>query len=608
ISGKNANILLPIGSSKNISPVTLVTKMRWFQKNGVFKVTTSALKIDNSQWHLFGQFLSEINLQKTPAVSFSGNTILNGLNIKNIQGTIPNFKNPILMLHAQIETDLYKALLLLRQSALPISTHLSEVKGSGPLLCDVQVKLPLAEKNSAISAQGKIHFLGDQLDLLEWNLPLTELTGVATFDQDNFSATGLKTLLFQQLMSVSIGMRPSLHLSVSGIITPGQFASRFNLPILKGVNKKTHVNVQLIFSNLNSEHLSQLNAVMDNLYYVHQSWHHLSLSVKPKSTETVIQLQNPNVSGEITIPDNSKLPLNANFNYLFLQSEKDFDSSKVELINPANIRPLIISIDHFHLDQKAEGHLNLITQPINDGLAIKTIKINSPFLKFSANGSWTQRDGKTKTVLTGEVESPNLGSLLMQRHLSSRLKGGVLSSSFSLAWPNTPQQFLITKSSGKMDIKITNGRILQLDSDTESNLLLGKIFNLLSLESLSHLLTFNFSSFTKSGFLFDVLQGNVKLDNGILSSREIEIDSPVAKIDFSGTINLINQLNNLNMTVFPRVSSSLPVLVAFAGGPVIGAAAWLANKLVSPVVSDIMQMHYHISGTLNKPVLKKLDN
>jgi uncharacterized protein YhdP len=103
------------------------------------------------------------------------------------------------------------------------------------------------------------------------------------------------------------------------------------------------------------------------------------------------------------------------------------------------------------------------------------------------------------------------------------------------------------------------------------------------------------------------LQGNFDLTQGALVTRDIEMDGTLAKIKFDGKISLSDETNNLNMIVYPKVSTTLMTLVGMTGGPLVGAAAWLANKAISPVVGHMMQMDYHVSGTWNNPVIKRVN-
>ena len=64
------------------------------------------------------------------------------------------------------------------------------------------------------------------------------------------------------------------------------------------------------------------------------------------------------------------------------------------------------------------------------------------------------------------------------------------------------------------------------------------------------------------------------------------------------------------VTVIPRVGSSLPLAGAIAGGPVVGAALLVADKLLGKEIEGMTrfaQTRYSVTGPWSEPVYSKLD-
>ena len=61
------------------------------------------------------------------------------------------------------------------------------------------------------------------------------------------------------------------------------------------------------------------------------------------------------------------------------------------------------------------------------------------------------------------------------------------------------------------------------------------------------------------------------------------------------------------MKVTPHVSDSLS-LAALIGGPIVGAAAFVAQKILKDPFNKIAATDYIISGTWDKPIELKSDN
>lgn len=354
--------------------------------------------------------------------------------------------------------------------------------------------------------------------------------------------------------------------------------------------------------------LKHIDLSVDRLKMGELNWQNLLLEISPQKKGTRIQVQNANVSGNIFIPVEKNQAIRARMDYLFLslkKSEKN-KSKLVSLIDPTTLPPLDVKINDFRMQHALDGSVSLVTVPIKSGMVIKQLQLESPLFQLSAHGKWSVNKMHQHTLLTGKLDSPDFGKFLLRRHFSSRLKHGVLSTHFSLSWPGMPNQFSLSSAKGYLSVHLANGRILRLGTETESNLEFGRLLNLLSLESVSEFLTFNFSSITKKGFPFHSLVGELDIRNGNLFTKKMDVDGPIAHINIEGMIGLSHKKNDLMLTISPYVSSSLPVIVGLAGGPIAGVTAWVVNKILSPGVGHIISMRYHVTGSWKHPNVKKV--
>ena len=114
-------------------------------------------------------------------------------------------------------------------------------------------------------------------------------------------------------------------------------------------------------------------------------------------------------------------------------------------------------------------------------------------------------------------------------------------------------------------------------------------------------LSLDFRDLFSDGFAFDKITATAKIDQGILRSNDFLMNGPAAEAKIKGETNLKNQTQNLTVKVRPHVSDSLS-LAAFAGGPIVGVAAFVAQKLLKDPFNKIVQSEYVISGTWDKPV------
>jgi uncharacterized protein YhdP len=159
---------------------------------------------------------------------------------------------------------------------------------------------------------------------------------------------------------------------------------------------------------------------------------------------------------------------------------------------------------------------------------------------------------------------------------------------------------------GNFNLKFREGKLLKLGASSEAKLNLGKLLNFLSIESLAHHLTLNFSDMNNKGFNFDTIDGNFTLKNGNAFTRDLQIKGQIANIDISERVGFSQKDYDLRVNVKPDVTASLPVIMAVVGGPVAGVITWVANKILTPVFREITSSGYHMTGTWDKPDITKI--
>jgi len=143
-------------------------------------------------------------------------------------------------------------------------------------------------------------------------------------------------------------------------------------------------------------------------------------------------------------------------------------------------------------------------------------------------------------------------------------------------------------------LRITDGTILESEPGV------ARLFGLLTLQNLPRRLSLDFSDIFRKGFIFDSISANVKADNGILYSDNFKMSGPAAEVLMEGQIGIANQTQNLHVIVKPRVSDSLS-LAALVGGPLVGAAAFFAQKLLKDPLNKILTSEYRLIGTWDEP-------
>ncbi len=82
------------------------------------------------------------------------------------------------------------------------------------------------------------------------------------------------------------------------------------------------------------------------------------------------------------------------------------------------------------------------------------------------------------------------------------------------------------------------------------------------------------------------------------------MDAPAAKILMRGETNLALQTQDVMVTVRPSLSNSVALGVTVLN-PIVGAAAFVAQKVLDDPLSKVFSFQYHITGTWSDPLVDK---
>ena len=83
-------------------------------------------------------------------------------------------------------------------------------------------------------------------------------------------------------------------------------------------------------------------------------------------------------------------------------------------------------------------------------------------------------------------------------------------------------------------------------------------------------------------------------------SDNFKMQGPTAKVEIKGETDLTKETQHLYVKVKPYISDTLS-LAAFAGGPAVGAAAYIAQKILKDPLNKIAETQYEIVGTWSDP-------
>ena len=256
---------------------------------------------------------------------------------------------------------------------------------------------------------------------------------------------------------------------------------------------------------------------------------------------------------------------------------------------------LDIQAEDFKLGEKQLGMLELKAFEVNDDWVIEQLKISNPDDVLLAEGRWHNWTRNPNTNLEFSLAANDIGKTFKRFGQPDTIKGGVALISGKLQWPGSPHQFKKDGLNGSFTLGASKGQVIKIQPGV------GRLLGLLTLQSLPRRLSLDFRDLFSEGFAFDVISATAKIENGVMHSDDFFMTGPAAETEIKGDINLNNETQNLRVKVIPHISDTLS-LAALAGGPIAGAAAFVAQKILKDPLNKIAQSEYVITGTWDKPV------
>src|SRR5207248_1410819 len=97
-----------------------------------------------------------------------------------------------------------------------------------------------------------------------------------------------------------------------------------------------------------------------------------------------------------------------------------------------------------------------------------------------------------------------------------------------LNWTGGPQDFNYPTLNGKFSLDVQRGQFTKVDPG------IGKLLGILNLEALARRLTFDFKDVVAEGYAFDEMSGDITVRNAVMSTSNLHITGPAAKVDIAG--------------------------------------------------------------------------
>lgn len=315
------------------------------------------------------------------------------------------------------------------------------------------------------------------------------------------------------------------------------------------------------------------------------------------------------IDGNILIPDNlDAQPVSADLQHLKLDALDNNNARlNTQTLDPRLFPALQINVDNFIYDNARFGAFNLKAEKQNDGLQISQFSFDKPGLHIQGQGNWYSTSKEFFSRFDIDLHADKISDMLETfNYYDESIRDGETNINVKAMWPGSPFDFSLANMDGSLALDIRSGRFLDLDPKA------GRIFGLLSVQTLPRRLSLDFSDLFKKGFVFDSIHGNFTIEGGNAYTNDLAMEGPAALVTVTGRTGLVTQDYDQVVTVIPQVSDSLPVAGALFGpiGIGVGAVIFITGKVFESIPDQIDRMlgyQYSVKGSWKDPSIKPLE-
>jgi uncharacterized protein (TIGR02099 family) len=281
--------------------------------------------------------------------------------------------------------------------------------------------------------------------------------------------------------------------------------------------------------------------------------------------------------------------------------------------SPLSIPALDIVVEDLELRGKKLGRVEIeavnteTTLPRNTAggeWRLNKLNITLPEASFKASGRWvTSKDGaqQARTEMNFRLDVSDAGNLLTRLGTKDALRGGAGKLEGQVNWQGSPMTLHYPSLGGRFNVNIGRGQFLQAEPGV------AKLLGVLSLQALPRRLLFDFRDVFSAGFAFDTVRGDVLIQQGIASTRNLQMKGVNAIVQMDGSSDIERETQNLRVLILPEVDAGTASLLAgIALNPAIGLSTFLAQLILKQPLSRVNSQEFLIDGTWSDPKVTKV--
>jgi uncharacterized protein (TIGR02099 family) len=264
---------------------------------------------------------------------------------------------------------------------------------------------------------------------------------------------------------------------------------------------------------------------------------------------------------------------------------------------------LDLTVDHLTLKGHDYGELHLVAEN-RSGDWSSSFTVRNDDGALDGKGVWRQTAAAGAAPTSDTQVDFKLHAKSIERGLNrigypNTVKRGNADLNGHLAWKGAPHEFDLASLSGQLVLEAHDGQFNKLEPGV------GRLLGILSLQAIPRRITLDFRDVFSEGFAFDTIKGQIAISKGVMTTSEIEINGPAAKVQMAGNVDLVKETQDLKVRVHPALSNAGAVGLLLIH-PAVGATALVFNKLFGSPIDSVFAYDFAVTGAWADPQVAKI--
>lgn len=339
------------------------------------------------------------------------------------------------------------------------------------------------------------------------------------------------------------------------------------------------------------------------------TWEAMQVDGQRDPTGWRLRLESPRLAGLARVParPTPAEPLSLDLVRLILNAEEPprtaADATQPPPPDPATLPPLRITIAELSQGELRLQDVRLRTLPQPRGLLLQELRADTGHLAIRGEGSWMLDDkNRHQTSLTLNLASEDVGSALDDLGFRNTLRRGRLEDTqLRLRWEDAPDRFHWAILEGGARLNVRDGALESVEPGA------GRVLGLLSVTELPRRLLLDFGDVFGEGLRFDRIASTLSFREGRAITELMQLNGPSAQIFMKGYSDMLNRTLHYDMVVVPALGNVLPIIGTVAGGPLVGGAVFLLQKVFDQLGGERSGFNYRVRGSWDEPQVERVE-